>query len=326
MKKRIFALLLVAVMAVGLLTGCGSSDNKNGKSNMVCIAIQPSAAFIPMMIARQTGSLEAALKEQGVSVIWYDFESGPPMNKSIGKGETDLCLYGDVPTVSAINDGCEREVVGITAQAADSYAMVVLKDSPINSPQALAGHKVGNNAGSTGHNMVDKYMTSGGLTLNDVELVNATPADMPYMLRNHQVDAISLWEPSITKLVDAGDCRILAQGSDVGLAGTNTIIGRKEYCQANPKVVETVLKEYKRVADNIDSTSDETWQYVAKYLGLDVAQVKSILPKYKFTVEIQQEDIDSLNDTIDFLVKIGKLEKDYDITEYCNGNYYKGTY
>ncbi|MCR4610428.1 MAG: ABC transporter substrate-binding protein [Lachnospiraceae bacterium] len=326
MKRRIFALFLVAVMAIGLLTGCGSSDSSSGKSNMVCIAIQPSAAFIPMMIARKNGYLEEALKEQGVSVIWYDYESGPPMNTSIGKGETDLCLYGDVPTVSAITSGCEREVVGITAQAADSYAIVVRKDSPISSPQQLAGHKVGNNAGSTGHNMVDKYMTSGGLTLNDVELVAATPADMPYMLRNNQVDAISLWEPSITKLVDAGDCKVLAQGSDCGLAGTNTIIGRKEYCQANPKVVETVLKQYKRAADEIDSTSDETWQYVAKYLGLEVSQVKSMLPKYDFTVEIKQEDIDSLNDTINFLVKIGKLDKAYDITQYCNANYYKGSY
>ena len=325
MKKRIIALLLIAVMSIGLLSGCGNST-KGVNTNMVCIAIQPSAAFIPMMIARKDGTLDKALKEYGVSVIWYDFESGPPMNTSIGKGETDLCLYGDVPTVSAITQGCEREVVGISAQAADSYAMVVLKDSNINSPADLKGKKVATNLGSTGHNMVDKYLSSGGLTFNDIELVSATPADMPYMLRNGQVDAISLWEPSITKLVDAGDCRILAQGSDCGLAGTNTIIGRKEYCQANPKVVETVLKVYKDTADNINSTSDETWEYVAKYLGLDVGQVKSMFPKYKFTVEVTQDDIDSLNDTIDFLVKINKLEKDYDIAQYCNANYYKGNY
>ena len=328
MKKKILTLVMITILALGLLTGCGNSDKvKNGQAtNMVCIALQPSAAFIPMMITRQTGDLEKALKEQGVSVVWYDFESGPPMNTSIGNGETDLCLYGDVPTVSAIEQGCVREVVGITAQAADSYAIVVLKDSPIRSAADLKGKRVATNLGSTGHNMVDKYLSTAGLTFNDIELVSATPADMPYMLRNGQVDAISLWEPSITKLVDAGDCRILAQGSDCGLEGTNTIIGRKDYCETNPKVVETVLKEYKKAADNINNTSDETWKYVAKYLGLDVSQVKSMLPKYNFTVKISQKDIDSLNDTIDFLAKIGKLDKKYDITNYCNSNYYDGTY
>ena len=328
MKKRIIAFIMISVFALALLTGCGKSDtDKNEQSShMVCIALQPSAAFIPMMIARRTGDLEKALKKQGVRVVWYDFESGPPMNDSIAKGETDICLYGDVPTVSAIEKGCTREVVGISAQAPDSYAMVVPNNSPIKSAADLKGKKVATNLGSTGHNMVDKYLSTAGLTINDIELVSATPADMPYMVRNGMVDAISVWEPSITRLVDNGDCRILAQGSDCGLEGINTIVGRKEYCEANPEVVETILKEYKKAADNINDTPDETWEYVAKYLGLEVSQVKSMLPKYRFTVDITKKDIDSLNDTINFLTRIGKLDKSYDISKYCNSNYYEGNY
>ena len=328
MKKRIIAFIMISVFALALLTGCGKSDtDKNEQSShMVCIALQPSAAFIPMMIARRTGDLEKALKKQGVRVVWYDFESGPPMNDSIAKGETDICLYGDVPTVSAIEEGCTREVVGISAQAADSYAMVVPNNSPIKSAADLKGKKVATTLGSTGHNMVDKYLSTAGLTINDIELVSATPADMPYMVRNGIVDAISVWEPSITRLVDNGDCRILAQGSDCGLEGINTIVGRKEYCEANPEVVETILKEYKKAADNINDTPDETWEYVAKYLGLEVSQVKSMLPKYRFTVDITKKDIDSLNDTINFLTRIGKLDKSYDISKYCNSNYYEGNY
>ena len=328
MKKRIIAFVMISVFALALLTGCGKSDTdkKEQSSHMVCIALQPSAAFIPMMIARRTGDLEKALKEHGVRVVWYDFESGPPMNDSIAKGETDICLYGDVPTVSAIEEGGTREVVGISAQAADSYAMVVSNNSPIKTAADLKGKKVATNLGSTGHNMVDKYLSTAGLTINDIELVSATPADMSYMVRNGIVDAISVWEPSITRLVDNGDCRILAQGSDCGLEGINTIVGRKEYCEANPEVVETILKEYKRAADNINDTPDETWEYVAKYLGLEVSQVKSMLPKYRFTVDITKKDIDSLNDTINFLTRIGKLDKSYDISEYCNSNYYEGKY
>ena len=328
MKKRIIAFVMISVFALALLTGCGKSDTdkKEQSSPMVCIALQPSAAFIPMMIARRTGDLEKALKKQGVRVVWYDFESGPPMNDSIANGETDICLYGDVPTVSAIEAGCTREVVGISAQAADSYAMVVSNNSPIKSAADLKGKKVATNLGSTGHNMVDKYLSTAGLTINDIELVSATPADMSYMVRNGIVDAISVWEPSITRLVDNGDCRILAQGSDCGLEGINTIVGRKEYCEANPEVVETILKEYKKAADNINDTPDETWEYVAKYLGLDVSQVKSMLPKYRFTVDITKKDIESLNDTINFLTRIGKLDKSYDISEYCNSNYYEGNY
>ena len=327
MRRRIIALIVMSVLVISLLGGCGYGSIKDGEStNTVCIGVQPSAAFIPMFITRHTGELEKALKEQGVSVIWFDFQSGPPMNTSIAKAETDLCVYGDVPTVSSIEQGSVREVVGITAQAADSYAIVVTKNSTINSPQELKGKKVATVLGSTSHNMLDKYLASGGLTLNDIELVSGTVANMPEMLRSGQVDAVSLWEPGVTKLADAGDCRILAQGSDCGLAGTNTIVGRQSYCEVNPKVVETILKEYKKAADNIPNTSDETWDYVAEYLGLEVSQVKSMIPKYNYSVEITSEDVDSLNDTINFLVKIGKLDKAYNISKYCNTMYYSEEY
>ena len=127
MRKRIVALIVMSVLVISLLSGCGYGNIKDGEStNTVCIGVQPSAAFIPMFIARHTGELEKALKEQGVNVIWFDFQSGPPMNTSIAKAETDLCVYGDVPTVSSIEQGSVREVVGITAQAADSYAIVLV--------------------------------------------------------------------------------------------------------------------------------------------------------------------------------------------------------
>lgn len=327
MKKRIIALFIMAILVISLLSGCGYSNIKDGEStNTVCIGVQPSAAFIPMFIARHTGALEDALKKQGVNVIWFDFQSGPPMNTSIAKAETDLCLYGDVPTVSAIEQGSVREVVGITAQAANSYAIVVPKNSTIDSPQMLKGKKVATVLGSTSHNMLDKYLAKGGLTLDDIELVSATIPTMSEMIKNGEVDAVSLWEPGVTKLTDTGEFRILAQGSDCGLEGTNTIIGRESYNNVNPKVVETILHEYKKAADSIPNTSEETWNYVADYLGLTVEQVKSMLPKYNYSVAITSEDIASLNDTINFLVKIGKLEKAYNISKYCNCQYYNGEY
>ena len=78
-----------------------------------------------------------------------------------------------------------------------------------------------------------------------------------------------------------------------------------------------------RAAEAIDTLDDETWEKVAEDLSLDKDQVKSILPKYNFSVEITQEDIDALNDTIAFLVGIERISEAYDIGEYANSSYYK---
>ena len=66
MKKRLLSLVMVLALAAGTLMGCGSkaSDSpdvlgasvENGvTASKVNIAIQPSGAFIPLIIARQEG-------------------------------------------------------------------------------------------------------------------------------------------------------------------------------------------------------------------------------------------------------------------------------
>lgn len=331
--KRILSLIVVFVLCLSLLSACGgtapaadtaSAGAEGYTAEEVHIAIQPSAAFIPLYIAREKGWIEEALAEYGVAVTWNDFESGPPMNESLASGDSDFGVIGDVPTVSAIAAGQQNEVVAIAAQAADSYAVLVAADSDIASAAELKGRRIATVVGSTGHNLTQKFLGTAGLSIDDIELINISAGDAATVLANHEVDAVAIWEPNVTRLVDNGVAKIIAEGTDVGLAGTNTIVARKAFAEANPKIVSVVLEQYARAAAAIDTLDEETWAKVAEDLSLDVEQVKSILPKYNFSVSIAQEDVDALNDTIAFLVGIDAISEAYDIGDYCNGSYYAG--
>lgn len=349
MKKRIVSSIL-AIASATLLTACGTTagsvDSVNNQSaatgkeqtavteelktdgytaSEFHIAIQPSAAFIPLYIAREKGWIEEALKEYNVEVTWNDFESGPPMNESLAAGLSDIGVIGDVPTVSAIAAGQKNEVIAIAAQAADSYAVLVSPDSDIQTAADLKGKKVATVVGSTGHNLVQKFLKTADLSIDDLadgEVVNISAGDAATVLTNGEVDAVAIWEPSVTRLVDSNVARIIGEGTDAGLAGTNTIVARKEFSEANPLIIRILLEQYARAAAEIPTLDDETWEKVAEDLSLGVDQVKSILPKYNFSVEITQEDIDALNDTIDFLVGIERIDSAYDIGEYTNSSYY----
>ena len=54
-------------------------------------------------------------------------------------------------------------------------------------------------------------------------------------------------------------------------------------------------------------------------MKLDEEQIDKLLPKFKYTVDVTGEDIDSLNDTIEFLYKEKQIPKVYDISEYVIG-------
>ncbi len=298
-----------------------NTEDSSYTATEVHIAIQPSAAFIPLYVAREKGYIEEALEEYGVEVVWNDFESGPPMNESLASGDSDFGVIGDVPTVSAIAAGQQNEVVAISAQAADSYAILVPADSDAETASDLAGGKIATVIGSTGHNLTQKFLNAEGLSIDDIELVNISAGDAATVLANGEVDAVAIWEPTVTRLVDNGTAKIIAEGSDVGLAGTNTIVARKAFSEENPLIVEIVLEQYARAASELDTLDDETLQKVADDLSLEPEQVLAILPKYNYSVIPQQEDIDALNDTISFLVGIDAISESYDIADYVNSSY-----
>lgn len=329
-KTRMISCITALALGAALLSGCGSSPetkepetgNSEGSSSVVNIASQPSAAFIPLFIAREKGWIEEALEEQGVEVNWNDFESGPPMNESLASGSSDIGVMGDVPTVSSIAAGQKNEVVAMAADGAKSYTLLVSADSDIESCAELKGKKIGATVGSTGHNLIDKLLSQNNLDINsDIELVNISMGDAATVLSTGAVDAVAVWEPNSTRLVADGTAKIIGVGEDCGLLGVNPIIARAEYAQSNPEVIRVIIEQYARGVAELKDLDDETRNKVAEYLSIDADLLSEVASKYEYTVKISDADIENLQDTISFLVKIGNLDKEYEIKDYVKKEY-----
>ncbi len=326
-KKIVYTLTALAI-GTTVFTGCGSGSSSgannsgSGKSNVLNIAIQPSASFIPLYIAREKGWIEEALKEQGVTVKWNDFESGPPMNESLAAGESDIAVAGDVPVVSAIAAGQNNEIIAIASHAPKSYGVVVPADSDINSAADLNGKVLATTIGSTSHEHLDMLLAANNIDINsDVQLVNISTGDAATILANHEADAVALWEPNITRLTDSGDARLIATGDDCGLLGINPVVARADYAENNKEIIKVFLEQYARAVKESDNIDEETLTKVSEDLSLTPEQVTELRPKYDYVLKVTDEDAPNLQKTIQFLVKIGNLEKEYDIKDYIKNEY-----
>ncbi len=321
-SKKIIALFLVMIMAVSsiALTGCGGAANEEGAAE-VKIALQPSAAFIPLYIARENGWIEEALKEKGVTVVWNDFESGPPMNESLAAGSSDIGSLGDVPTVSGLAAGQDNVIIAAACEAPDSYKMIVRTDSDIQSPADLKGKKVGTVVGSTGHVLTEKLLKTAGMDLSDVEIVNISMGDAQAVLENKEVDAVAGWEPNNTRLLETGKVRCIGKGSDCGLLGANTLVARRTFAEGNPEIVQIIIEQYARGVAAMDGLDQKTIDAVAKALTIDPALFYTVASSYDYTVTISEALDASLQETIEFLVKIDVIDEVFDVTEFINREY-----
>lgn len=300
------------------------SCKEKQQTRTVRIAIQPSAAFIPLYIARYSKQIENALAPKNVTVVWQDFESGPPMNESLTADLTDIGVIGDVPTVRALAGATKMRLVGIPASGPNAYALLARADnSNFNSYKDLKGKKIATVFGSTGHNFVTKLLEKAGLTFEDIDFVNIQASNAELALTSSIADAVAIWEPNITRLLDKGVAKIVAQGDETNLRGTNGFVVRDEFLADNGDVISEILNQYAIAVQKIPTLEPEMLEKLSEALNINEEQIKSIVKKYDFSVFITEKDIFALQDTISFLASINNLQSEYRVASYVDNSYFK---
>jgi sulfonate transport system substrate-binding protein len=309
--KRAFA-LIAAIAVIASCLACSAL----AEGREVHLAIQPSCAFIPLVIARESGWIDEAMKEIGVDVVWTDFESGPPMNESFAAGQQDIGVIGDVPAVSAVAAG-QNNVYIAAAEGGPAYGMLVADNAGIESVADLKGRKIGLTIGSTAQNLTEKLLSAAGLDYNtDVEVINISTGDAQVVLTNGNVDAVVIWEPNVSRLDAMDGIHLLTDGGDVGFPGMNVVFARKEFVDANPDIVKVYLEQYWRATKAFESDPDAYAELTSEYFNLDPELIKQAAGKYAFVLQFSDEDVAGLQDTVSFLTGIDAIMKEITVKDY----------
>lgn len=315
--KRKIAFAIVLIMIAVCVIGCGSSEtNAKSGNREVHLAIQPSCAFVPLVIARESGWIDEAMKEIGVTVVWTDFESGPPMNESFAAGQQDIGVIGDVPAVSAVAAG-QKNVYIAAAEGGPSYGMLVADNSGVNSVADLKGKKIGLTIGSTAQNLTEKLLANAGLDYNtDVEVINISTGDAQVVLLNGDVDAVVIWEPNVSRLDALDGIHLLTDGGDVNFPGMNVVFARKEFVDANPDIVKVYLEQYWRATKAYEENPAAYAEMLSGYFNLDPNLIAQAASKYQYVLQFSEEDIVGLQDTVSFLVRIGSITNEITVKDH----------
>lgn len=307
--------ILAGMLTVIMVFACiGSSAFAEGRE--VHLAIQPSAAFVPLVIARESGWIDEAMKEIGVDVVWTDFESGPPMNESFAAGQQDIGVIGDVPAVSAIVAG-QKNVYIAAAEGGPSYGMLVADDAGVNSVADLKGKKIGLTIGSTAQNLTEKLLANAGLDYNkDVEIINITTGEAQIVLTNHNVDAVVIWEPNVSRLDALDGIHLLTDGGDIGFPGMNVVFARKAFVDENPDIVKAYLEQYWRATKAYAEDPDAYAEMLSEYFNLEPALIAQAAGKYDYVLAFSDADVEGLQDTVTFLLNIDAIMDGITVKDY----------
>lgn len=325
--KKIMSIVISFMMILGLMACGANGDEGKTEPNSVThlnVAKQMVLGYIPLYIVEENGWIEDALKEAGydVEVTFTQFESGPPENEAFATGLMDIGVMGNVPAISGIAAGQERDIIGIAYNGEKTLGILVQMDSDIKSVEELKGKKVGLVIGSISQDYLNAMLVDAGLKMQDVELINLGVSELETALATGQVDAVAAWNPELLEIQANGSGKLLADGTGV-YAGENVIVANKAYVAQNPDIARIFMEQYQRGVDELLRDPEGYAKKYAKVVGLSEELLIQTWANSNFPVGLTAKDQSELEKTAAFLYENKLISNEVNIEDYLDFTFSK---
>lgn len=174
---------------------------------------------------------------------------------------------------------------------------VVITSNEIQSADELAGKTFAIPNPQSSHNiLLQILLEKNGLSTDDINVVEMTPAEMPAALQNGQIDGYCVAEPFGAKAVDAGIGHVLATSEELwpdsiccGIVLNEDAVAGKE------AALETFRAAYEEAGEALDE--EESTAIATEYLGQNAEIVKLSLQWILFQdLDVTESAYDSLTD------------------------------
>ena len=274
--KRWIASAMLSMSIVGATVGLSYGQDK-----VVRIGFQK---YGKLVLLKSKGTLEEKLKSSGYKVVWTEFPSGPPLLEALNVGAIDFGNTGEAPPIFAQAAGAPIQYVAYEPPAPKGEAILVPKDSKLNSVADLKGKKVALNKGSNVHYLLVKALEKAGVKYSEIEPVFLAPADARAAFERGAVDAWVIWDPFQAAAEAATGARTLADGTDI-VANYQFYFSSKKFLEAHPDIVDAVLAELSAVDDWAKGDIHAVAEQLAPSIGLSVPVVEVALKRQSYGIK-----------------------------------------
>lgn len=234
MKRRYLTTLAVTVAVVAAASACGSS---NGTATSKDLHLD-YAYYNPLSLVIRDQHL---LEKQGYNVTWVLSQGSNKANEGLRSKALDFGSTGGSPALLARANGTPIKTVDVYAKG-EWTALVVAKNSPINSVADLKGKKVAVTKGTDPYFFLLQSLATAGLSPTDVEIVNLQHSDGKTALERGDVDAWSGLDPFMAETIQQQGSRIIYRNPDFNSGGVLNV--REDFITAHPDSVQSVVNTY----------------------------------------------------------------------------------
>ncbi|MCU4640954.1 aliphatic sulfonate ABC transporter substrate-binding protein [Acinetobacter courvalinii] len=241
-------------------------------------------------IVKAKGELEKTLAAQGVQVKWVEFPAGPQLLEGLNVGSVVLGEAGEAPPIFAQAANPNLVYVANQPAAPSAEALIVQKDSPIQSIQDLKGKRIALNKGSNVHYLLLKLLEENNLTLSDIQPVYLPPSDARAAFEKGAVDAWVIWDPFLAAAEHQIHARVIANGEHL-VSNHQFYLSDRQFAQNHPQVLNTVVTTLNQTTDWVKTYPDDAAKLLEKPTALEFDILKTSISRMGFGVQPISEKV-----------------------------------
>lgn len=272
------SVLSAAVVGAMMLSGCGKKEAETVTLN---IGFQ-KYGILP--IVKERGTLETALKAQNVQVKWVEFPAGPQLLEGLNVGSVVFGEAGEAPPIFAQATNSNLVYIANQPAAPKAEALIVQKDSKIQSIQDLKGKRIALNKGSNVHYLLLKVLEANNLKLSDIEAVYLPPSDARAAFERGAVDAWVIWDPFFAAAEHQISARVIATGENL-VSNHQFYLADRKFAETHPEVLKTVVNELNTTTQWVEQNQQQAAQLLEKPTGLSLDILQTSIGRMGFGVQ-----------------------------------------
>jgi NitT/TauT family transport system substrate-binding protein len=284
MKK--WLVIFCSVLLIFTLAACGkeqSSGSTKKSSEPLKVTLPTWTGYGPLFLAKEKGFFE----KNGIDVELSIVEGLAERKQALASGKIDgMATALDVQvTLAAANIP-----VSVVWALDDSFGGDgILVKNEINDIKDLKGKTMAFEVGSTSHMLALTALEQGGLTEDDVEVIQMSAGDAGAAFAAGKVDAAVTWEPWLSKGSEANG-KVLLTTKDLPGIIVDTISFTDDVIKNRPEDVKAFVKAMGEAMDFWKENKEEADEIMAKGLKIDTAEFVATEEGLKFFTKEENKE------------------------------------
>lgn len=305
MNKKLLSVILSATILAGSMVGCGKKTESSDTKNMTVGTWKTAQTIQPFFYED--------FSDESENLEVKPFTNPGDMKTALLSGDLDFTGTTWVTAIMAASKGEPIKVVASMTEKCS--ALVVGKDSGINTTKDLKGKTIAYVPGTMHHILLLEVLNRAGLDPDkDVTLKKIDFFDMGQALASGSIDAFCSGEPYPSIAVEEGYGKILEYpyyDDSIGYINA-AMITTEDEIKENPEKIQELVDKHVKASKHLMASKEE-WINKAAEFGTEKKYLEKSTENIELSWDITPETVEQVKKLAERMKELGMIEKVPDI-------------